>query len=249
MRQSLSTPITTLVNELLALGLNRMAAALEEQYHSPDFLKSDRFTLLSNIVDPEYNYRIDRQYNARLKKAHLSGSPEDISKCVDSKERFYMPEGITTQLGTLRFIEDGMNVCILGASDSGKSYLSKAIGITACNDHSVEYYSAEDLAEQLKELKDLDFKKYTSRIKHLVRIDLLIMDDFLLHPTTDEREIKIYHEILNKRVDLQKSTIVCSQRVPDSWKTMMMNDTISSDAIIKRATKHYTVMIQAKDPS
>lgn len=35
-------------------------------------------------------------------------------------------------------IDSGLNVCILRPSDSGKSYLAKAIGITACNNYKVE---------------------------------------------------------------------------------------------------------------
>ena len=50
-------------------------------------------------------------------------------------------------------------------------------------------------------------------------------------------------EILEKRIEASKSTIVCSQREP-SWKAMIMNDEVSANAIMKRATKHYIVVIQ-----
>ena len=48
-----------------------------------------------------------------------------------------------------------------------------------------------------------------------------------------------------KRVDC-KSTIVCSQRSPQGWASMMLNDEVSSNAITKRVTKHYTVLINPK---
>ena len=35
-----------------------------------------------------------------------------------------------------------------------------------------------------------------------------------------------------------------SQREPGSWKAMIMNDEVSANAIMKRATKHYIVVIQ-----
>ena len=75
-------------------------------------------------------------------------------------------------------------------------------------------------------------------------MDLLILDDFLLHTITDEREIKVLFEVLEKRSELSKSTIVCSQREPKSWTSMILNDEVSSNAIMKRATKHYTVVIE-----
>ena len=46
--------------------------------------------------------------------------------------------------------------------------------------------------------------------------ELIILDDFLLHTITDEREIKILFEMLGQRNELRKSIIVCSQRDPDN---------------------------------
>ena len=71
----------------------------------------------------------------------------------------------------------------------------------------------------------------------------------LLNTITDEREVKILLEIMEKRIELSRSTIICSQREPESWKSMIMNDEVSSNAIMKRATKHYIVMIQLKGTS
>ena len=86
---------------------------------------------------------------------------------------------------------------------------------------------------------------------HLYRyyqtFDLLILDDFLLHTITDEREIKVLFEVMEKRSELSRCTIVCSQREPNSWASMILNDEVSANAILKRATKHYTVVIQPRN--
>ena len=42
------------------------------------------------------------------------------------------------------------------------------------------------------------------------------------------------------------STIICSQREPASWSSMILNDEVSANAILKRATKHYTVVIKPR---
>ena len=80
-------------------------------------------------------------------------------------------------------------------------------------------------------LKNTDYKKYQKRIMHHIKLDLLILDDLLLHTITDEREIKVLVEVLVKRSELSKSTIVCSQREPKSWASMILNDEVSSNAI------------------
>ena len=40
-----------------------------------------------------------------------------------------------------------------------------------------------------------------------------------------------------------KSTIVCSQRSTSSWTSMILNDEVSSNSVVKRETKHFTVLI------
>ncbi|MBR5109751.1 MAG: ATP-binding protein [Clostridia bacterium] len=68
-------------------------------------------------------------------------------------------------------------------------------------------------------------------------------DKARLHSITDEREIKVLFEIMEKRSELGNSTIICSQREPKSWTAMIYNDEVASNALLKRATKHFTVVI------
>ena len=96
-------------------------------------------------------------------------------------------------------------------------------------------------------LKRTDKKKFSSRKKHLCSFELLILDDFLLNSFTDEDEIKAIHEILNKRQEASKSTVLCSQRLPNDREAQILDDEGAADAIMKRATKHYTVMINLKE--
>lgn len=63
---------------------------------------------------------------------------------------------------------------------------------------------------------------------------------------SDEREVKILFELLEKRTELGRSTMVCSQREPSSWPSMMLNDEVAANAITKRVTKHYTVVIHPR---
>ena len=238
--------IDPIVDELMTIGMKKTAETLDELYNTPAFLEIDRVELLTRLIEPEYHAFINRRYTSRLKFAHLSGCPQELNSCTDSSERSYMPEGVVKTLSSGNFIRNGMNICILGASDSGKTYLAKALGISACSKFSVEYYDTEELIEQLSDVKVQSLKDYNKRKKHLCKLDLLILDDFLLHTITDEDQIKVLHQLLNKRAEALKSTIVCSQRMPKNWKAMIKDDPIAADAIEKRATKHYTVMIQSK---
>lgn len=238
--------MTTLSKELTEMGLPGMASALEEMYHSPDFLDLDSLSAIAKLIEPEYQSKATKKLTNRLRSAHLLGCPQDVSNCVDSADRAYLPPEITQVLASLDFIERGMNVCVLGPSDSGKSYLAKALGISACAKYRVIYYHCEQLLESLVMLKEKDYPKYQKQLKKVCGQDLLILDDFLLHTLTDEREVKLLFEILEKRSEMRLSTFVCSQREPASWSSMILNDEVSANAILKRATKHYTVVIKPK---
>lgn len=233
-----------LVADLNDMGLPGMSATLDEMYRSPNFVNLDPLMAIANLVEPEYEKKINKRIQSRLRAAHLRGCPQELSSCVDSADREYLPRGITETLSSSDFVSSGMNLCILGPSDSGKSYLAKAIGIVACNDYRVEYHHCEVLLEQLVALKTTDYKKYQRRLKKICGAGLLILDDFLLHTLSDEREVKILFEILEQRCEINLSTIICSQREPASWSAMIMNDEVSANAILKRATRHYTVMIK-----
>lgn len=239
--------VAPLIDALNELGMPMMAATLDGLYRSKNFLEMDHLSLLTAMIEQEYSAHTTKKLNNRLKRAGLISFPGQISDCMDSGEREYFPTGITESLGEMSFIRDGMNICILGPSDSGKSYLAKSLGIEACHDYRVAYHHCESLLEELVSLKGRDYGKYQRKIKFLVKLDLLILDDFLLHTISDEREIKVLHELLEVRSELSRSVIVCSQREPKSWTSMMLNDEVSSNAILKRVTKHYTVVINPKN--
>lgn len=241
--------VNQLVDEMNDIGMPNMAATLDMIYHSKRFLEMDHLTLMSELIGAEYEDKINKRVNNRLRHAKLIGCPQELSDCNDSCSRKYLPTGITESLSSMDFISNGLNVCILGPSDSGKTHLAKAIGIVACKNFKVEYHHCESFIESMVSLKEMDYQKYERKMKLIEKLDLLILDDFLLHTVTDEREIKVLFAVLEKRCESSKSTMVCSQREPKSWASMILNDEVASNAIIKRATKHYTVVIEKNSES
>ena len=161
--------LNTLVDELNELGLPNMAAELDKLYAAPGFLEMDHLTLLSELISPEYKDKISKRINNRLRLAKLIGCPAELEDCRNSMEREYLPFGIPQLLATLDFIPKGFNICILGASDTGKTYLAKAISIKACTDYRVGYFHCEELLESLSSLKQYDYSKYARKITGLFK--------------------------------------------------------------------------------
>lgn len=238
--------LDSILEELDDLKLPHMASELEALYNRPDFVNLGRLELVSAIIHAEYEVTVSNRYTSRLKKAKLRGTDNCLDQCVDSKERQYQPQDIIPILATMNFIRNGMNLCIFGASDSGKTYLARALGAEACREFRVGYYHCEDLASELAAVRKSDYKQYQKKMKSIINLGLVILDDFLLHPITEDDEVKALYDVLEKRNELSRSCIICSQREPKAWPSMLMEDEVSSNSLLKRVTKHYNVMIERK---
>ena len=85
----------TLLAELNEMGLPGMSSTLDEMYRSPNFLELDPLMAIANLVEPEYQKKMNKRIQCRLRSAHLRGCPQELTNCVDSAEREYLPRGIT----------------------------------------------------------------------------------------------------------------------------------------------------------
>ena len=80
----------TLLAELNEMGLPGMSATLDEMYRSPDFLELDPLMAIATLVEPEYQKKMNKRIQSRLRAAHLRGCPQELSNCIDSAEREYL---------------------------------------------------------------------------------------------------------------------------------------------------------------
>ena len=163
--------LKSILEELDELKLPHMAAELETLYKQPSFVNTGRLELISTIIHAEYIVAIANRYTSRLTKAKLKGSDSCLDQCVDSRERQYQPQDIVRTLSSLDFIRDGMNLCVFGASDSGKTYLARALGAEACREYRVAYYHCEELVSELAATRKIDFKQYQKKVKAIVKLD------------------------------------------------------------------------------
>ena len=55
----------------------------------------------------------------------------------------------------------------------------------------------------------------------------------MLYTIIDEREVKILFAIVEKRCEINLSTIICSQREPVNWRSVLLKDETSANTILK----------------
>ena len=122
------------------------------------------------------------------------------------------------------------NIILTGASGVGKSYLAQAIGNQAClMTHRVAYHTTARLLHRLK-LAKLD-GTYDRELKKLIKIELLILDDFGLQ-AFDNHARETLMDIIDDRFN-KCSTIVASQLPVSVWYDIIGEGTIA-DAILDR---------------
>ena len=233
------------ISKLHEMHLSAMANAFQSQLEDGSFLNltfEDRFGML---VDKEWLTR----RNSRLERSIHTAAFRYPNACVEDIE--YHPDrklnkSQILELSSCRYITDGHHLILKGASGSGKTYIACCLGISACrNFMSVKYIRLPDLLEELSIAHGEG--TYKKVIKYYQKVDLLILDEFLLIHLNTNQAMELF-EIIEARSKCG-SIIFCTQFDPRGWYERIgaSSDGTVSEAIIDRIIHNsYQIMIEGK---
>ena len=131
------------------------------------------------ISYPEWEHRENKRLQTSLRKARFryAASVEEISYSTVRN----INKNTIMRLADCTYIDKSENIIITGATSTGKSYLASAFGHQACiKGYKVAYYNTSKLFTKLKMAKGDG--TYTKELTRLEKQDVLILDDFGLHP-------------------------------------------------------------------
>jgi DNA replication protein DnaC len=216
------------MEKLIALRLEGMAQALEEQRRQADISQLDFEERFGLLVERQWLWRENRALAARLHHAQLkvAASLEDI----DYRHPRGLKRAQIDQLRASQWVGDHHNCLITGPTGCGKTYLACALAHQACRDgHRVGYYYAPKLFRELQNAQaDGSLMKL---LKKLSRAALIVIDDFGVAAVTG-KQYRDLLEILDDRHGLG-STLITSQFPVDEWHGVI-NDATVADAILDR---------------
>jgi len=230
------------IDRLNDMGLGGMATALREQLEQTHYMGLSFEDRLGLLVDREALWRENRRMAGRLKTAKLrhTATLEDLD--------FHSPRGLDRAL-ILSLAEGGwvgahQNLLVTGATGCGKSFVCCALA------HAVlrKGYTALYLRTP-RLLQDLALTRGDGRYHRLLtslsRMDLLVLDDFLLTPASVE-QCRDLLEVIEDRSQL-RSTLVAGQLPVEAWHGAMADPTLA-DAILDRLV-HNAHRVEVKGPS
>ncbi|HBI74092.1 MAG TPA: AAA family ATPase [Lachnospiraceae bacterium] len=228
------------VSKLQEMRLSVMARAFRDQMKDSGFNGmsfEERFGLM---VDAEWATRKSNSMTRLIKNADYAIS----TACIEDIE--YHPDRNLdkmqiTRLAACNYIQECHNIIILGATGSGKTFISCSLGMAASrNFYNVKYVRLPDLLNELAVARgDGSYRKV---IKQYKQIRLLILDEWLLFPLKDS-ETRDLLEIVEAR-HKRASTIFCSQFDVGGWHLKIGEPTLA-DAICDRIVHDsYTIMIE-----
>jgi len=231
------------ISKLDEMRLAAMARAFKDISSNPSYTEISFEERFGMIVDAQWTSRKNNQIARLFKKATFkfpSASIEDIEYHADRK----LNKELILKLATCSYINEKHNVIVMGASGAGKTFISCALGASACrNLLSVKYVRLPELLADLAIARgEGAYKKVINQYK---KYSLLIFDEWLLTPlvTTEARDLL---EIIEARHQTS-STIFISQFAPAGWHQKIGEGTIA-DAVMDRIVhSSYEIFIDGED--
>ena len=200
-------------------------------------LQNVKNNLLSDVTADEYIGMLtdheweDRQHKKISRLLNQAGFKQKSSLTeINYAEARNLDKNMFQRLSSLDFMKKSENIIITGPSGVGKSFLAQALGNQACMlGHKVLYTNTARYFTKLK-LAKVD-GTYIKEIQKLLKIDLLILDDFGLQ-AFDNHAREALMDIIDDRFN-NNSTIVSSQIPVSTWYDIIGEGTIA-DAILDR---------------
>jgi len=192
---------------------------------------------LIKLLSEELAYR-DARRNAGLIKAAGFYGVKTLEGFMTDDIQFPVRAGLE-QLASLDFINDKWNVCMYGGTGTGKTMLSIALGVLACESGiPVKFYRTAALVNNLSEAKASG--TLSKMLDQIEKAGLLILDEFGYVPV-DRVGSQLLFEVISECYE-RKSVILNTNLEFSNWVNILYDQKMTA-ALLARLLHHCHLLI------
>ena len=231
--------LTPLLKQLRLSGMTETLAtrnreAIERQLSYPEFL--------ALLVQDEVARREQKKYALRVRRAGFRSN-----KTLESFDMDFNPNlnpALIKELAAGGFIEEKVAVLMAGPCGTGKSHLAQALGHCAVQQgYDVLYYTQTKLLGHLYAARATH--TYERRFQALVKVPLLIIDDFGLKPLKSPHDEDL-HDLVDERYE-RSATIITSNLDYTEWGDAFPNKLLGAATLDR--LRHNAYRLELDGPS
>jgi len=234
-------PIPELAPLLKQLRLSGMTESLAQRNREAIANQLSYPEFLALLVQDEVARRDQKKYASRLRRAGFRSS-----KTLESFDLNFNPrlnQALVNELASCQFVEEKVAVLLAGPCGTGKSHLAQAIGHCAVQQgYDVAFYTQAKLLSYLNAARAT--QTYERRFQTLVKVPLLIIDDFGLKPLKTPQDEDI-HDLIDERYE-RGATIITSNLDFGEWGDAFPNKLLGAATLDRLRHNAYRLILEGE---
>jgi DNA replication protein DnaC len=194
---------------------------------------------LSTLLQDEVLRRDQKKLEGRIKRSQIN--------CDKTLERFdfgFNPKINQQQirdLATCHFIEEKVPMLIVGPCGTGKTHVAQAISTCAMrNSIDAIFFTQTQLFTYLQAARATG--DYDKKFQKLIKIPLLVIDDFGLKPMRTPQDEDM-HDVISERYE-KASTIVTSNLDFEEWGDAFPNKLLAAATLDRLRHGAYKIVLE-----
>lgn len=227
---------------LKTLRLSGILSTLDVRNKQAIEQKLSYLEFLSLVLNDEHERRENKKMRLRLRRANFQGE-RTLENFRFDLDGLKLNQNQLFDLATCRFIDERVNVLVVGPVGVGKSHLAQALGHQACRKgYDVLFTSFNKGMAQLRAGRADG--SYERKLQALLRPDLLILDDFGLKPLSSPMD-EDFHEIVCERYE-RGSMMLTSNLDFCEWGAAFPNPVIGAATVDRLRHEAHRVIIEGE---